>query len=88
MSIASSEGNETLSHFTPENNLHTKARRCDSKNSPSHDIHVTKLAIGGILSMTKMNWKMMIELAGGTQGPYELSNKSLSGFDQLSLLTN
>ena len=34
---SSSEGNETRSHFTPENNLHTEVRRCDSKNSPLRD---------------------------------------------------
>ena len=58
-----------------------RPHRCDSKNSPSHDIHVTKLTIGGTLSMKEMNWKMMIELAGG--GPYELSNESLSEVDRL-----
>src|SRR5579859_3868971 len=34
-----------------------RPRRCDSKNSPSHDIDVIKLAMGGTLSMTKMNWR-------------------------------
>ena len=53
----------------------------DFKNSPSHDIHVSKIAFGGTFSMMKMNLKMAME--SPEWGAYGLSIESLSGVDWL-----